>query len=201
LIHLDRGDSQTAVNDLVNAVNLDMLNFDYSVALAKALWAENRFDMTVRQFNSAENIALTDGQRAVIYYYRAQVYEDSLKMSLARQDWGSLLSTVDQVPVEWRTHALERWFSTSHSYVTKPTPLQPRPAHLRSLPPDRYPDPNGNTNTDKNAPNPHGRQSISCIRNDIYSVFVRVLLERSLSSLVTYLRSRYNAPRKIGEGL
>lgn len=110
LIRLDKGDPGTSVNDLVNAVNLDMLNFDYSVALAKALWADNRLNMAARQYKSAENIAVSDSQRALIYYYRAQVYEQATNMSDALQDWTNLLSLPPEaVPEEWLAKALERW--------------------------------------------------------------------------------------------
>jgi tetratricopeptide (TPR) repeat protein len=110
LIHLDQGDARTAVNDLVNAVNLDLLNFDYSVALGKALWADERFSMAIRQFNSAETIAVTDAQRAAVYYNRAQIYERASNTTEARADWGRLLDLPpEQVPEDWRTLAQERW--------------------------------------------------------------------------------------------
>jgi tetratricopeptide (TPR) repeat protein len=118
LIHLGEGDSRTAVNDLVSAVNLDMLNFDYSVALGKALWADKRLTMAARQFNSAELLAATDGQLAVIYYNRAQIYEQSLSMSKAMQDWKLLLALpTDQVPEDWRI------FAQKHlDIINPPTP-------------------------------------------------------------------------------
>jgi tetratricopeptide (TPR) repeat protein len=117
LIHLYLGDSRTAVNDLVNAVNLDMLNFDYSAALGKALWADERLAMAIRQFNSAETLATTDSQLAVVYYNRAQLYELAGEESAALQDWVSLLSLPpDQVPPDWLATALERW-----SYYNPPT--------------------------------------------------------------------------------
>ncbi|MFZ2096064.1 MAG: tetratricopeptide repeat protein [Anaerolineales bacterium] len=120
LIHLDLGDARTAVNDFVTAVNLDMLNFDYSVALGRALWADERLTMATRQFNSAETLAVTDVQRAVVYYYRAQIYEDATNMTQARQDWGRLLALPpDQVPEEWRNVAQQRW-----DFFNPPTPTE-----------------------------------------------------------------------------
>ncbi len=110
IILLERGDTGTAVNDLVNAVNLDMQNFDYSIALAKALWADQRLAMAIRQLNSAESLATSDYQKAVVYYNRAQAYEEAGETSAALEDWGSLLALpVDQVPQEWRKLAQERW--------------------------------------------------------------------------------------------
>jgi tetratricopeptide (TPR) repeat protein len=120
LIHLDQGDPRTAVNDLVTAVNLDLLNFDYSVALGKSLWADDRLSMAIRQFNSAETIAATDSQRAVVYYNRAQIYEQASNTTEAKADWGLLLSLPpEQVPADWRTLAQERW-----GFFNPPTPTE-----------------------------------------------------------------------------
>jgi len=118
LIHLGQGDPRTAVNDLVTAVNLDLLNFDYSVALGKALWADERYSMAIRQFNSAETLAVTDGQRAVVYYNRAQIYEQASDYTEALADWERLLALPqEQVPADWRTLAQERWY-----FYNPPTP-------------------------------------------------------------------------------
>lgn len=118
LIHLGQGDPRTAVNDLVTAVNLDLLNFDYSVALGKSLWADDRLSMAIRQFNSAETLAAADSQRAVVYYNRAQIYEQASNTTEAKADWGLLLSLPpEQVPPDWRTLALERW-----GFFNPPTP-------------------------------------------------------------------------------
>ena len=108
IIHLNQGDSRTAVNDLVNAVNNDLLNFDYSVALGNALWADDRLNMAIRQYTSAENLATNDHQLAIIYFNRARVYEQSLTLSKAMGEWQLLLALPpDQVPEYWRTYALE----------------------------------------------------------------------------------------------
>jgi len=120
LVNLERGDTQTAVNDLVNAVNLDLLSFDYSIALAKALWADGRLPIAIRQFTSAESLATSDTQRAVIYYNRAQVYEQAENLTDASQDWALLLALpVEQVPPGWRTTALEHWLA-----INPPTPTE-----------------------------------------------------------------------------
>ena len=110
LIHLQYGDARTAVNELVAASNLDPLNFDYSIALAKALWADNRLDTAVLQYKYAEAIASNDFQLAIVYYYRAQMYEQALNLTKASLDWRLLLDLpADQVSEEWRILAQERW--------------------------------------------------------------------------------------------
>jgi len=110
LIHLQQADARTAVNELVAAVNLDPTNFDYSVTLAKALWADQRLDQAILQFKATQLIAENDTQLAEVFYNRAQVYEQKTKTTLAILDWGALLELpADQVPPEWRKLAQERW--------------------------------------------------------------------------------------------
>jgi tetratricopeptide (TPR) repeat protein len=122
LIHLERGDSRTAVNDLVAATNLNPLNFDYNLALAKALWADDRLDTTILQYKYAETIATTDAQRAIVYYYIAQVYQQAGNTSKESQAWRQLLDLpVDQVPGDWRTIAQERWYFLNPGIPTETT--------------------------------------------------------------------------------
>jgi tetratricopeptide (TPR) repeat protein len=108
IINLEMGDARTAVNDLIKAVNIDMLNFDYSIALARALWADERFTMAARQLNSAQALASTDAQLALIYYLRASVYEQAGSLTKALQDWRSLLAVATDLGLEdWRVVAEE----------------------------------------------------------------------------------------------
>jgi tetratricopeptide (TPR) repeat protein len=109
LIHTDRGDTRTAVNELVNAVKFDPENFPYNIALGKALWADDRLSQATRQFDGAELLALNDRQLSEVYYDRARVYDQMNKLTLAQQDWELLLALpTDQVPVYWRKYAQER---------------------------------------------------------------------------------------------
>jgi tetratricopeptide (TPR) repeat protein len=108
LIHLDQGDSRTAVNDLVNAVNSDPMNFAYSIALGKALWADDRLVQAARQFDGAGLLAINDRQRAEVYYDQARVFEQATNLTKALADWELLLALPpDQVPEYWRTYAQE----------------------------------------------------------------------------------------------
>lgn len=140
LIHLDQGDTRTAVNDFVNAVNLDMLNFDYSVALGKALWADQRFNMAARQFNSAQLLAVKDSQLALVYYNRAQIYEQALAMSKAMADWKSLLALPsDQVPAEWLLLAKQHLDIINPPTSTITPTRTPTPTHTQTQTPTIVP--------------------------------------------------------------
>jgi tetratricopeptide (TPR) repeat protein len=120
LIHTDQGDTRTAVNDLVNAVNFDPENFPYNIALGKALWADERLSQATRQFDGAELLAQNDRQLAEVYYDRARVYDQMNKLTLAQQDWELLLALPpDQVPAYWRTYAQERL-----NIINPPTPTE-----------------------------------------------------------------------------
>jgi tetratricopeptide (TPR) repeat protein len=121
LIHLDQGESRTAVNDLVNAVKFDPTNFAYNIALGKALWADDRLDQAALQFDGSELIASSDKQLAEVYYNRALVYDQEKNTTRALQDYLLLLALPpSQVPAYWRTYAQER-----ANIINPPTPTEP----------------------------------------------------------------------------
>jgi hypothetical protein len=96
--------------------------------------------MAIRQFNSANNIATTDNQRAAVYYFRAQVFEAALNMTEARQDWQNLLALpAEQVPAEWLSYAHDRWlFYNPPTSTITPTRT---PVPTRTGTPTRTPPP------------------------------------------------------------
>ena len=121
LIHLDQGDSRTAVNDLVNAVKFAPGNFAYNIALGKALWADDRLNQAAQQFDGAELVATTDRQLAEVYYNRAQVYDQAGNTTRALKDYELLLALpISQVPEYWRTYAQERV-----NTINPPAPTEP----------------------------------------------------------------------------
>jgi tetratricopeptide (TPR) repeat protein len=105
IIHLEQGDSRTAVNELVNAVNADPKNFAYNIALGKALWADERLSQAAQQFDGAELVATSDRQLAEVYYNRARVREQAGNLTKAQEDWELLLALpTEQVPEFWRVY-------------------------------------------------------------------------------------------------
>mgnify|MGYP001138524264 CR=1 FL=1 len=106
------GQAQLAVNDLVVAVQRTTSNFQYTFDLAEALWKAKRYTDAFRTFNSAEQLAGDDDERAAVYYYRAQVAEEAGNLLEAKDDWARLLALPEAVtPEEWREYAQQRWDS------------------------------------------------------------------------------------------
>ena len=106
------GQAQLAVNDLVVAVQRTTSNFQYTFDLAEALCKAKRYTDAFRTFNSAEQLAGDDDERAAVYYYRAQVAEEAGNLLEAKDDWARLLALPEAVtPEEWREYAQQRWDS------------------------------------------------------------------------------------------
>jgi tetratricopeptide (TPR) repeat protein len=118
LIYLALGDSRRAVNDLYAATTLAHYQFDYTIDLAIAFWANGRLRDAGITFTVAEDRAETDSQLAKVYYYRAQVYEENNFLWDAKMDYERLVTLPgDAVPPEWRQFAEQRL-----SVINPPTP-------------------------------------------------------------------------------
>jgi tetratricopeptide (TPR) repeat protein len=109
LSYLELDDTQNAVRDLVTAVRADPESFDINLAFSRALFAEDRFEDAIGQFNSAENLAQSDEERGQVIYYRAQAYQANNNLQAAQEDFESLLALPDgTVPVGWIEYAQEQ---------------------------------------------------------------------------------------------
>jgi tetratricopeptide (TPR) repeat protein len=109
LTYLAIGDSGRAVDDLLHATGLLGFPFDYTIDLARAYWANGQLSEAVNSFSTAENRAETEAQQAIVYYYRAQVYEQINNLVDARIDYQALvLLPTEAVPQEWRLFAEQR---------------------------------------------------------------------------------------------
>jgi len=108
LTYLAMGDTEAAVDDLTTAITYNYRNFDISIELSQAYWADGRLDAAYKQFVNAGSVSETDEQRAISYYWRAQVAEELGKPGDARADWNLLLALPEEaVPAEMRAEAEE----------------------------------------------------------------------------------------------
>ena len=136
LIHLATGDSRQAVNDLFAATQLVHYQFEYTIDLARAFWANERLEDAGVTFTVAEERAETDSQLAQVYYYRAQVYEQNGFLWDAKMDYESLVALPDEaVPVGWREFAVQRLLA-----INPPTPTL-TPTSTPTLTPTATPTP------------------------------------------------------------
>jgi tetratricopeptide (TPR) repeat protein len=144
LIYLDLNQGQEAVNDLVQARQLDNKSFEASLDLGRGLFATNRLNDARGQISSSLDLAQTDEQRAQVYYYRAQVLEALGNPPAARQDWQALIDLPNAaIPPEWAALARKQLAPTATATFTiTPTPTPSRtPTATRTPVPSRTPTP------------------------------------------------------------
>ena len=109
LTYLALGDSRKAVTDLFSATTIARYQFDYTIDLALAFWANGRLEDAGVHFTIAEERAETVSQLAEVYYYRAQVYEANNFLWDAKMDYENLIALpTDAVSLEWRIFAEQR---------------------------------------------------------------------------------------------
>jgi len=121
LIYLAMKDGKAAVNDLADAQRFNSNSFDINLAMGQALMLAERYEDAYRQLKSMEPQAVSDQQRATLYYWRAQVAEAYGFTTAALQDWESLLALpVEAYPEEWAEMAQEH-LDILHSYTGTPT--------------------------------------------------------------------------------
>ena len=109
LTYLALGNTRQAVNDLYSATELARYQFEYSIDLGRAFWADGRLNEAIMTLNVAEDRAEFDAQRAMVYYYRPQVYEASDMLWDAILDYQRLIELpIESAPLEWRQFAEAR---------------------------------------------------------------------------------------------
>jgi tetratricopeptide (TPR) repeat protein len=102
LIQLEQGEGQKAVNDLMAARQQEARSFEIDLALGRALIAAGRLEEGLPVLRSLASLAENDAQRAQLYYYRAQAYEQDEDWSAALSDWQELLALPEDVfPRQW----------------------------------------------------------------------------------------------------
>lgn len=118
LVYLSLGQGQNAVNDFVDAkeIESDIINagkkstlrFPITLGLGRALLLTERTDEAFGTLNSAAGIAEDDLQLAAVYLWRAQAAEKLNRVKEAVKDWQSLMEMPkDSIPENWFTIAAE----------------------------------------------------------------------------------------------
>jgi tetratricopeptide (TPR) repeat protein len=140
LLHLEMGEGQEAVNDLVEAVRFTPNDFDTNLELGRALLAAERYTDAYRQLSSTENLAETASQLAEVYYWRGKTLEAGLNPRAAEADYLALLALpAEEVPSEYIAFAKERLTAikspTPTASSTSTVTLTPTATSTRTLTP------------------------------------------------------------------
>lgn len=142
LIERELGDLDAAVNDLLQARNLDRIDFDVNITLGRFLLEKGQYFASLVYLNISEGLAGEDAELAQVYFWRAQALEglDLTNRSLA--NWEALLSlSQDEVPDDWEEIAAIKLLPTA----------TPTPTATLTATPTLTPSP---TQTPSSTPNP-----------------------------------------------
>lgn len=108
-IYFDLADYQKAQTDFAAARNLNRQSFAANAGLANTFLAMAKYSDARAQFNTAEPLAQTDSERALVYYGRAQAQEALGRSLEAIAEWEKLLALpIEAYPTEWNILAQER---------------------------------------------------------------------------------------------
>lgn len=119
LMLLENGESQAAINDLLQAVRLDGSSFEYNLNLGRSLYAAERYNDAYRQLNVAERLAAADAQKAAVYYWRARTLESAGNTNQAKVEWKKFLALpTSGIPSAWLAYAREHLLALETSTPT-----------------------------------------------------------------------------------
>jgi tetratricopeptide (TPR) repeat protein len=130
LTYLEIGEGQLAVNDLFIARNFNRQSFDASLGLARALHLTERLEDAINQFSVCEELAETDKQRAEVYYWRAQAFDNIGDFKSAVEDYLTLLNFSPEIaPQSWLEEAEEYLIELTPTPTPSPTVTPPPPTN------------------------------------------------------------------------
>jgi tetratricopeptide (TPR) repeat protein len=159
IVYLEMGEGQSAVNELLQARKLlaplpgtsnhpDPLWFAVNVGLSRALLITQRYTEANGQLEFAKNLAVDDSQKAIFYYWRAQINEGLNNTIAAVKDWKALIDLpITAYPADWGTLAQSNIATlTAPTLTASPTrtsTLKKKPSDTttRTPPPSRTPTP------------------------------------------------------------
>lgn len=122
LVYLEEKDGKKALNDFVKAGQINSYSFPASLGVGRAYLILDYKNDALRQFNAAFPLAKTDAERAILFYWRAQVEEALGQTVAALKDWQQLLSLpAGAADPNWVTLATQRLAAASATATGTPT--------------------------------------------------------------------------------
>ena len=132
-LYLGNQEGQEAINDLINTRSyvlqfnktnpISNIWFAYNIGLGRAFFYTGRNKEAISQLNMAESIAKDQQQQAIVYFWRALVYEREGQPSLANRDWSALSRLPESIiPDKFKTVLSEKQFQLTPSPAPSATP-------------------------------------------------------------------------------
>ncbi|MFC1996675.1 tetratricopeptide repeat protein [Chloroflexota bacterium] len=133
--HLTLGETKEAINDFYIARQIDPNSFAAHFHYAMAMVNDDRPQDAITFYNLAENLALSDRQRSMVYYNRALVYISLALPNRAKDDFALLiLLPKESVPRLWVVRA-NQFLATATPTLTPST--TPKPSRTPTSTPTR----------------------------------------------------------------
>jgi len=109
LLYLDMDDGQNAFNDLAKVYQARPKTFTAALGVGRAFLMLAYLQDALNTLNQAETLALTDQDRAQVYYWRAVTLDTARQSLVAYDDWKRLLELpAAVVPAAWARQAKEQ---------------------------------------------------------------------------------------------
>ncbi len=123
------GRAQDAINAFAEGYRLDARNFEVNLGLGEALYSAKRYIDAIQQFQATERLALTDTQKAPVYYFRARAIDEGGNPRQAQADYLALLALPKAVvPPAWLEYAANRMAVLNPPTATPTATATPRPS-------------------------------------------------------------------------
>lgn len=116
---IELGEGQKAVNDLGIVLQSNPNSAWNQIEFSRALLTANRLGDALGQINRAEDLSENDIERAAVYYWRAQIYEQIGNPKAAASDWKALAVLPEEsASAEWFNLAEQRLKATATPFPT-----------------------------------------------------------------------------------
>jgi tetratricopeptide (TPR) repeat protein len=114
LVNSDLGNLNQAVNDALQARNLDRYDFEINQLLGEFHYQKDQFFPALVYLNDAANLVRDEYDLARVHYWRALTFENLGKYDESISEWRNLISLpLIYVPDEWEYIAAEKLLPTA----------------------------------------------------------------------------------------
>jgi tetratricopeptide (TPR) repeat protein len=123
---IDAGEYESAIDRLLVPLQRFPRWYEPYVTQAEAYYLNEEFDRAKEALEAGADRAISDEQKAALYYWRGMIYSELGYPGIAEDSWLDLLALpIQAVPTEWRSEAQKNVGETAPVNVTEaPTPTR-----------------------------------------------------------------------------